>query len=296
MQLVDEQDHVAVLLHLIQRVFDALLELAAVLGARHHAAQIQGQHALVQQLLRHVAGGDALRQTLGDSGLAHARLADEHRVVLAAAGQDLDDPLDLLIAPDDGIQLAAAGGLGQIAGVLRQSLVLLVALAAGGRTGGSLGRGLRLLQNGTVHLVGVNAHSPQDTKPHVAALAEQPHQQVPGADRGGAHTGGLGHRQLHHALGAGRQTLAGCRAGHALAHAALQHGADHLIGHTELGQHAVRHAVLLAEQTQQQVLGADVAVTQLLGGLLTQAQSFLCTGGELILRHKGTLPFKRLFL
>jgi hypothetical protein len=34
--------------------------------------------------------------TLDDGGLAHAGLADQHRVVLSAAGQDLDDALDLL--------------------------------------------------------------------------------------------------------------------------------------------------------------------------------------------------------
>ena len=41
-------------------------------------------------------GDDALGQALGDGGLAHARLADEAGVVLLAAVQDLDDPLDLL--------------------------------------------------------------------------------------------------------------------------------------------------------------------------------------------------------
>ena len=292
-QLVDEQDHVAVLLHLVQGVLDALLELAAVLGAGHHAAQVKGQDALVQQLLGHVAGGDALGQTLGDGGLAYARLTDEHGVVLAAAGEDLDDPLDLLIPPDDGIQLAGAGGLGQVAGVLGQRLVLLVRLAAGrGGTGGNgAGQVAHALHHGAVHLVGIDAHGAQNAQTHVAALPQNAHQQMGGADGAAAHAGSLGHSQLHHALGAGRKTLTGRGAGHALAHAALQHGADHLIGHAELGQHAVRHAVLLADQTQQQMLGAHVAVTQLLRRFLTQSQSFLCTGGEFILRHKGTLPF-----
>ena len=72
-------------------------------------------------------------QSLGDGSLAYAGLADQHGVVLAAAGQDLDDPLYLGIAADNGVQLAAAGGLGQIAGVLSQRLVLLVRLAVAGR-------------------------------------------------------------------------------------------------------------------------------------------------------------------
>ena len=60
-QLVDEQDDVAALLHLIQGVLDALLELAAALCSGHHAAQVQRQDALVEQLLGHIAGGNRAR-------------------------------------------------------------------------------------------------------------------------------------------------------------------------------------------------------------------------------------------
>ena len=53
-QLVDEQDHIAGLLDLRQRVFDALFKFTAVLGACHHARKVKGQDFLVQQLLRHI--------------------------------------------------------------------------------------------------------------------------------------------------------------------------------------------------------------------------------------------------
>ena len=46
-----------------------------------------------------------MREPLCDRGLAHAGLADQGRVVLRSARQDLDDPLDLLLAADDGIEL-----------------------------------------------------------------------------------------------------------------------------------------------------------------------------------------------
>src|SRR5881296_2491895 len=49
-----------------------------------------------------------LRETLDDRGLAHAGLANEDRVVLRAAREDLDDAPDLLVATDDGIDLALA--------------------------------------------------------------------------------------------------------------------------------------------------------------------------------------------
>ena len=67
---------------------------------------------------RHVAAHDALREALGDGGLADAGLADEAGVVLRPAAQDLDRPLDLVVAPDHGVQLARAGQLRQVATVL----------------------------------------------------------------------------------------------------------------------------------------------------------------------------------
>ena len=52
---------------------------------------------------------DALREALRDGGLADARLADERGVVLGPPRQDLDDALDLLLAPDDRVELAGPG-------------------------------------------------------------------------------------------------------------------------------------------------------------------------------------------
>ena len=49
-------------------------------------------------------------QAFDDGGFAHAGLADQHRVVLGAATQDLDHSADLLVAADDRIQFAFLGG------------------------------------------------------------------------------------------------------------------------------------------------------------------------------------------
>ena len=84
-QLVDEQHRVVGAAQLLDDLLEALLELAAVLGAGDERADVERQHALVEQRLGHVAGDDALGQALGDGGLADARLADERRVVLGAA-------------------------------------------------------------------------------------------------------------------------------------------------------------------------------------------------------------------
>jgi len=65
-------------------------------------------------LVGHVAGDDPVRQALGDGGLADAGLADQRGIVLGLPAEDLNDPLDLLLAADDRIELAGPGGLGEV--------------------------------------------------------------------------------------------------------------------------------------------------------------------------------------
>ena len=120
-QLVDEQDDVAAgAFDLVEDALDAAFELTAILGPRHQRPERQREHALLAQRGRDVAHRDPLRESLDDRGLADARLADENRVVLAAPGQDRDDPFDLVAAADDGVELAALGRLGEVARVLPQ--------------------------------------------------------------------------------------------------------------------------------------------------------------------------------
>src|SRR6185436_14416027 len=54
--------------------------------------------------------------------LAYAGVAEQHRVVLRAAREDLDRLLDLIGAADHGIELALASVLGQIPAVLVERL------------------------------------------------------------------------------------------------------------------------------------------------------------------------------
>ena len=90
-QLVDEeQDPALGGLDLLQHGLEALLELAAVLRARDERAHVEREDRLVAQALRHVAAHDALREALDDGRLADARVADQHRVVLGLAREDLD--------------------------------------------------------------------------------------------------------------------------------------------------------------------------------------------------------------
>ena len=115
---------------LLDQALHTAFKLAPELGAGHQRRQIQQVDLLIPQLEGHLAGHDALGQTLGNGGLAHAGLADQAGVVLLAAVQDLHHPLDLLLPADDRVQLALPGPLAEIDAVAVQILVLFVGLAA----------------------------------------------------------------------------------------------------------------------------------------------------------------------
>ena len=120
--LVNEQDDVARRLDLAQQALDPLLELAAELGTCHKAGQVEQEDLLILQPCRHLPLGNALRNALGNGGLANARLTNEAGVVLLAAAQDLDGAVDLPVAADDIIQLPLPGFAGQVLAVGIQKL------------------------------------------------------------------------------------------------------------------------------------------------------------------------------
>ena len=139
--LVDDEDDVSLAADLFDETFHARLKLAAELRSRDERGEIEQKYLLVAQLRRHVAGGDALRKTLGDRRLADARLADETGVVLLAAVEDLDDALELLAAADHTVELARAGAVGERDAVVIEKLALGLALAAVLADAGTLGLG-----------------------------------------------------------------------------------------------------------------------------------------------------------
>ena len=133
--LVDEEDVGAGRSgDLLQHGLEPLLEFAAIFGAGDERAEIERQELLVVEAFRHVAVDDAQSEALDDRGLADARLADQHRIVLGPAREDLDGAADLLIAADDRIELAVARGLGEVARVFLQRII---GVFRGGRIGGA---------------------------------------------------------------------------------------------------------------------------------------------------------------
>jgi hypothetical protein len=135
--LVDEENGVGLVLQLLEHALQALLEVAAVLGAGQQRAHVERVDGGVGQHLGHVLLGDAPGQAFGDGGLAHAGFAHQQRVVLAPAAQHLDDTLDLVLAADQRVDLAVAGLLVQVLRELVQRRALgvtaLFLLAFGAR-------------------------------------------------------------------------------------------------------------------------------------------------------------------
>jgi hypothetical protein len=170
--LVDEQDDAALGRgHFLQHGLQPLLELAAIFGARDQRAEIERQQFLVLQAFRHVAIDDAQRQAFDDRGLADAGLADQHRIVLGAAGQHLDGAADFLVAADHRIELAVARRLGQVAGIFLQRVIGVLGRGAVGGAALAQGfdRGIEILRR--------DAALFQDAAGVAVFLQRQPQQQ-----------------------------------------------------------------------------------------------------------------------
>src|SRR5665213_1708292 len=190
-ELVDEQHDVTAGADLLQDLLQPLLEVAAVAAAGHECAEVEGVELLAGQGLGDLVGHDPLGQALDDGRLAHTGLADEDRVVFGASRQHLHDPLDLLLAPDDRVELVIAGEGGEIPSELIQHggaggcVGLLVAgLAA---TDGLLALVARQeLDDLLAHPGQVGPEALEHLGGDTLALAHQPEQHVLGADPVGA--------------------------------------------------------------------------------------------------------------
>src|SRR5579864_94356 len=119
MQLVDKKNHLAFgFRDYLQHSLETILELAAIFCAGHERRKIESNDALRPQNLRHVARHDSLCKTLHNGGLAHPWLADEYRVVLRTARENLHHAANFLVAANHGVELAPPRQIGQVASIL----------------------------------------------------------------------------------------------------------------------------------------------------------------------------------
>ena len=267
--LVDEQDDAAVRRrHLLQHGLEPLLELAAILRARDQGAHVEGEQLLVLQALRHVAVDDALGQPLDDRGLADAGLADQHRIVLGAAGEHLDGAADFLVAADHRVDLAVARRLGEVAGIFLERVIGV--LGRRGIGGAALAQRL----DGGIEVLRRDAGAGEDFS-RLAVLLQREREQQP-LD-GDVAVAGLVRdllRLIEHARHGRRQVdLAGAAARH------FREPGEHRLDRGERLARAAAGAVdqtagqplRVVEQDLEQMLGCELLVAlaqgQRLGGL-----------------------------
>ena len=132
MEFVDEKNDLTFAGgNFFEKGFEAIFELAAKFCAGNHRADIHRDEALVFEGFGDIAADDPAGEAFHDRGLADARLADEDWVVFRAAGEDLHRAANLFIATDDGIDLASAGGGGEVAAVFLESLVFALGVLIG---------------------------------------------------------------------------------------------------------------------------------------------------------------------
>src|SRR5439155_6897527 len=151
---------------------------------------------------------DELSEPFDDGGFAHTRFADENGVVLGAPGQNLHDPLDLALTPDDGVELLLASQLREVAAELVENQ------RAGGRRLGActlllLRRALgpRIARQELDDLLAdtrqIGPQLDQNLRGDALALADEPQEDVLGADVVVPQLESLTERQFEDLLGAG---------------------------------------------------------------------------------------------
>ena len=263
MELVDEEDDVAPLHDLLHHLLQPLLELTAVLRARDEGGQVERVDLLVLQQLGDLVGGDAVGEALDDGGLADARLADQHRVVLLAAREDLHHALDLGLAPDHGVELAVGRGLGQVAPELVEQLraLRLLARTAAGALLAPAGAGEHA-DDLVADLLGVGVEVEQDPGGDPLVLAHEPEQDVLGADVVVAERERLAERQLENLFCPRRERDLARRHLVTLADDACDLRAHFFHGDVERLEHPRRKPLLFAQQSREDVLRADVVVLE----------------------------------
>jgi hypothetical protein len=295
--------------HLGHHGLDALLELAAVLRAGDHQREVEHDHALAAQDLGHLVVDDALGEALDDGGLADAGLAEQHRVVLGAAREDLHHALDLVGAADDRVELALARDSvrsrpkASSAGVLLlppppppppdlplgprpppcgspPELLLLLLLG---------GVGAEELEHLLAHVLELDAQVQQHLGGDALVLLDQAQEQVLGADVVVPQVRGLLHGQLEHLLRAGREgQLAHRHHRRAGLDDLLDLGADLVQVDRHVLEHVGRDAGALLDEAEQDVLGAEVLVVEPLGLLAGQVHHLLGAVCEAV-EHCGSL-------
>ena len=276
MQLVDEEDDLARgRADLVHHALHALFELAAILRTRNEAREVERDHAPLAQRLRNLALDHALRETFGDRRLADARLADERRVVLRAARENLDHAFDLVRASDHRIELVVAREGREVAAVRIERRRLRLALGRHGLPFGAEQRG-----GLDAHLGRIDAQVREHAGRNALALTDEAEQEVLRADVVVVELTRLFEGELDHALRARGEHHLLLNGLPAAAHDRFDFLAYLCEVHAEGLEHFGREALPFGNDAEQDVLGSDVVVAEPLRFFLRQDDAASGSLGE----------------
>ena len=281
-ELVDEEDDLPLRLHdLVEDGFEAIFELAAIFRAGDQRAHVERDDLLALQSLRHVLIDDAAGEAFHDGGLADAGLADEHGIVLGASRQHLNDPANLFVTSDDGIELAAAREFREVAPVLVERFVFRFGILIGDPL-----RASHLCEDFENPILG-DAVLLQDARRDAApAFADDTEEEMLRADELVFEALGFALSGVGDFSQAGRQRrLRAAVGGRLFRELSPQLVQDRfgLDGH--LAKQGRDDAVGLLDERQKQVLGLDLGVVVLLGDPLRREDRFLRLFGVFVQVH-----------
>ena len=128
--------------HFVDQTLEAIFEFALDACASLEQREVEGAERDVFERRRNVAGDDAKGKAFDDGRLSDPRFADENRIVLAAAGEDVDHLANFKVAGEDAVDLAVLRVFGEVDGVGVEVGRLRIYIDAGrairtGRTSGS---------------------------------------------------------------------------------------------------------------------------------------------------------------
>ena len=277
--LVDEQNYLAVAFHhFLHNALEALLKLALVLGSGQQRTHVEREELLVLQVLGHVAAHYALGQPLGNGRFARAGLANEYGIVLGAAREYLQHAAYLVVAAYHGVELARAGLLDEVLGILREALVVVLGTAAVNLAAPpQLAYGLQQCLLGGSGILQYAACG--------AAHAKQGQQQRLDAHELVAHLLRNGFGLEHHLVARCREIwLSALDAGQVL-HVAAHQGVDLLWVDAELLEEELHHVGGLLADACKQVHRLNALLAVLLGYVGGSLNSLLCFDSQFVECH-----------
>ena len=277
---VDEEDDGIVLFDDVKDALDPFFKFAAVLGTGDDAGQVEGENALVQQAVRHVAVDDALGQAFGNGRLADARCANEDRIVLGPAAEDLDDPADFLFPADDRVDFALLGPFIEITAELGQVAAVLGSHGVAAFDG-------RVVHEFTQALgdeVRVDVHIFQDLDGHAAPFFEDAGQHVFRADIVLFQPVRFADGQFHCPLRPRRQAQFRRRI-LSPADVLFDGAGDIFRRQAQLVEEQAGNAVCIENETEQDMFGPDVIMVEFLCRFLRILQDSFGIIGETIVHH-----------